>query len=39
MTNGVQAFLEWTPIRAVDTNIYRTFQFGKLAELYMLEDR
>jgi alkaline phosphatase D len=41
--NAVRAFFEWMPIRQVDTTdglrIWRQFQYGKLADLFMLDTR
>jgi alkaline phosphatase D len=42
---GIQAFLEWLPIRvdetkaSVDTKIYRQFAYGELFDLMMLDTR
>ena len=40
---GTQAFVEWLPIRVADTElpprIYRSFQFGNLFDLIMLDTR
>ncbi|HEX4895831.1 MAG TPA: alkaline phosphatase D family protein [Solimonas sp.] len=40
---GLQAFYEWLPVRQVDAadprKNYRSFRFGDLAELVMLEER
>lgn len=40
---AIQAYLEWMPIRAqanaADTRIFRSFQFGDLASLIMLDTR
>lgn len=41
--NAVKTYFEWLPIRTVDTDdalrIYRTFKFGTLADLIMLDTR
>lgn len=41
--NAVKAYFEWMPIRQVDTTdslrIWRKFQYGKLADLLMLDTR
>ncbi|MCZ2442508.1 MAG: alkaline phosphatase D family protein [Flavobacteriales bacterium] len=41
--SGIQAYLEWMPIRQPDINdstkIYRSFNFGNLLDLYMLDTR
>lgn len=41
--NAVKAYFEWLPIRTVDTTdslrIWRTFKFGTLADLIMLDTR
>jgi alkaline phosphatase D len=34
-----QAYAEWLPIRGDATKIYRSFRFGKMAELVMLDTR
>ena len=40
-TNGAIAFLEWVPVRLMDTTqperIYRSFQFGDLLDLHILD--
>lgn len=40
---GIQAFLEWVPVRAVQEEpvprIYRAFEFGGLFDLFMLDTR
>ncbi|MGP6172721.1 alkaline phosphatase D family protein [Corynebacterium sp. A21] len=36
---AMQAYLEWLPVRASGTPIYRTLRFGNLAELSMLDLR
>ncbi|MBE2245680.1 MAG: alkaline phosphatase D family protein [Candidatus Competibacteraceae bacterium] len=41
--SGIQAYLEWMPLRQPDINdslkIYRHFNFGNLLDLYMLDTR
>lgn len=41
--NAVKAYYEWMPIRQVDTTdglrIWRKFQYGKLADIFMLDTR
>ncbi|WWC58036.1 uncharacterized protein I303_100571 [Kwoniella dejecticola CBS 10117] len=41
--NAVKAYFEWMPIRTVDTDdslrIWRSFKFGTLADLYLLDTR
>ncbi|PWN46632.1 hypothetical protein IE53DRAFT_18607 [Violaceomyces palustris] len=41
--NAVKAYYEWMPIRQVDTTdslrIWRKFQYGKLADLFLLDTR
>ncbi|TYJ52803.1 hypothetical protein B9479_006566 [Cryptococcus floricola] len=41
--NAVKVYFEWLPIRTVETDdslrIWRSFQFGTLADLYMLDTR
>ncbi|KAH0610669.1 uncharacterized protein H6S33_012196 [Morchella sextelata] len=43
MHNGIRAYFEWMPIRQVQADdslrIWRTFKFGKLASLIMLDTR
>jgi alkaline phosphatase D len=34
-----QAYYEWMPIREGEPNLYRTFSFGKIASLIMLDER
>lgn len=36
---AVQAYYEWMPIREVPTGLYRSFRFGALADLVMLDTR
>lgn len=33
-----QAYLEWMPVRSVEP-LYRTFKYGELAELIMIDTR
>ena len=42
LANSLQAYYEWMPIRMAgpdDKNIYRTFSYGNLLDLIMLEER
>jgi alkaline phosphatase D len=36
---AVKAYFEWLPIRHFDNTIYRKFQYGNLAELFMIDGR
>ena len=36
---AIRAYYEWMPIREVPTGLYRSFRFGNLADLVMLDTR
>ena len=38
-TNAIKAYYEWMPIREVPTGLYRSFRFGELCDLVMLDTR
>ena len=38
-TNAIVAYYEWMPIREVPTGLFRSFRFGDLADLVMLDTR
>jgi len=37
--HAIKAYYEWMPIRSVPTGLFRTFRFGQLADLVMLDTR
>lgn len=37
--NAIMAYYEWMPIREVPTGLFRSFRFGNLADLVMLDTR
>ncbi|MGK0257116.1 MAG: alkaline phosphatase D [Candidatus Azotimanducaceae bacterium] len=37
--NAIKAYYEWMPIREVPTGLYRSFRFGELCDLVMLDTR
>ena len=39
MLAGIRAYYEWMPIRELPTGLFRTFRFGDLVDLVMLDTR